>query len=172
MHYDPTTIKLHWLTAILVAALWLIGQTADFIPKGALQNASWSIHIILGGLLTFVLIWRLLWRASGGHQLPPANEGLLQTFTKLAHYMLYSLLLLVTALGLMNAFIRGFNLFGIAKLPQLGSPDWKRPISELHELGANVLMLVALLHSAIALGHHFIKHDDILRRMIFRSSPK
>ena len=34
LKYDRTTVSLHWITALFVAALWLIGQTADRLPKG------------------------------------------------------------------------------------------------------------------------------------------
>ena len=36
--YDATTIALHWLTAGLVVLLWIIGQTADWAPRGPLQT--------------------------------------------------------------------------------------------------------------------------------------
>jgi len=172
MHYDLTTIRLHWITVILVTLLWLIGQTANMIPNGAIQDAYWSMHVLLGFLLVFVLICRFLWRASAGHTLLPADDGVSQTIAKMSHYLLYSLMLLVTALGLLNAFIRGYDIFGITHLPRLAWPDWKPIISDLHELVANALIIVALLHAAAALVHHLIMRDDILRRMISRSTLK
>jgi hypothetical protein len=36
--YDLTTIWLHWTTVGLVAILWLIGQTADWIPSGPVRT--------------------------------------------------------------------------------------------------------------------------------------
>ncbi len=36
--YDRITIALHWSTAALVAVLWVIGQTADWIPDGPLNT--------------------------------------------------------------------------------------------------------------------------------------
>lgn len=41
MRYDTRTIALHWTTAVLVLVLWIIGQTDDFIPKGAPHRAYW-----------------------------------------------------------------------------------------------------------------------------------
>ena len=32
--YDSATIRFHWTTAFLVVALWLVGQTADWFPRG------------------------------------------------------------------------------------------------------------------------------------------
>jgi cytochrome b561 len=37
--YDRTTIVLHWFTAVSVVVLWIIGQTADWIPDGPVNTA-------------------------------------------------------------------------------------------------------------------------------------
>jgi len=172
MRYDLTTIRLHWLTASLVALLWLIGQAADLVQKGALQNAFWSMHVFLGFFLSLVLIGRFLWRASAGHTPPPVSYGMSQTLAKMSHYLLYSLLLLAVGLGLLNAFIRGHDIFGIVHLPRLAWPDWKPIVGDLHEWVANALIIVALIHAVIALVHHFVLRDDVLRHMTSRSNLK
>src|SRR5260221_2073042 len=75
--YDPTTIGLHWATAILVTVLWIIGQTADWLPDGPVNTDYWSVHVVLGFALVIVLIWRLIWRRVGGRRLPAAHNGVL-----------------------------------------------------------------------------------------------
>jgi cytochrome b561 len=40
---------------------------------------------------------------------------------------------------------------------------------ELHEVLSNVLLVLASLHALAALKHHFVDHDDVLRRMLPRS---
>ena len=40
---------------------------------------------------------------------------------------------------------------------------------ELHEILGNVLLALASLHVLAALKHHFVNHDDVLRRMLPRS---
>jgi cytochrome b561 len=39
-------------------------------------------------------------------------------------------------------------------------------LEEAHEILFNVLVGLALLHVAAALVHHFVKRDNILRRML------
>ena len=56
--YDRRTIVLHWLTATLVLALWIVGQTIDFFPKGAPGVTVRSLHIMAGALLALVVAWR------------------------------------------------------------------------------------------------------------------
>ena len=35
LRYDSRSIALHWATALVVGALWVLGQCIDFFPKGA-----------------------------------------------------------------------------------------------------------------------------------------
>jgi len=166
MKYDNMTIALHWCTALLVVALWAIGQTADWTPRGMLRTDYWSIHIVFGFALAIVLAWRILWRRVGGRRLPAADVGLLHLLARAAHLALYALLLVVVGLGVVNAFVRGYNLFGIFRLPHLGDADLRGPITHWHGLAANVLMGLALLHAFAALAHHYVFKDEVLRRML------
>ena len=164
--YDKTTIVLHWLTAASVAVLWIIGQTADWIPDGPANTAVWSIHVVLGFVLAVILVWRIGWRASEGRRLPPADRGALQAFAKSTHYLLYALLLAVIVLGVANAFVRGYNLFDLVSLPQIGNRALRRPITHWHGLAANILLGLALFHAAAALVHHYLWRDAVLKRML------
>jgi cytochrome b561 len=169
--YDRTTIALHWITAASVVILWIIGQTADWIPDGPVNTAYWSIHVALGFVLAAVLAWRVLWRASAGRKLPAADAGALHAFAKATHYLLYGLLLVVVALGVLNAFVRGYNLFGLVSLPQVGDSAMRRPITQWHGLAANILLGFALFHAAAALVHHYLWRDGVLGRMLPGKNP-
>ena len=164
--YDGATIFLHWITFLLVFALWVIGQTADWLPKGPGRTAYWSVHVIVGFALLTLVIYRIGWRTLAGRRLSDADAGIVGVLGSAAHYALYLLLAIVLALGVAAAFVRGFNLFGVAALPQLGDPDLKKPITHWHELGANILMGLVVLHAAAALVHHFAFRDGVLRRMM------
>ncbi len=166
MRYDSRTIALHWLTAGLVIALWVIGQTADFIPRGPLRGAYWSLHFTLGFLFVAVLLVRIVWRGSGGSHLPPAESGPLQIAATGTHYLLYALFIAVAALGVANAFAHGISIFGIVHLPRLGDRELGRRIGEWHELAANGVLALAALHAAAGLAHHYLRRDTVLQRML------
>jgi cytochrome b561 len=159
------TIAFHWITALLVVGLWTIGQTGDWLPRGPGRSAYWSLHVVLGFLLVAVAVGRISWRATRGRRLPAADQGLLRVLSKAVHHGLYLILVVVLALGLANAFVRGYSLFGLFELPRIGDPTLRRPINHWHGLAANVLLCVAALHAAAALAHQFVWRDRLIQRM-------
>lgn len=167
--YDHTTVVLHWLTALLVVSLWIVGQTADWLPEKSLaQVFVWSSHVTAGFLLAGIIAFRLVWRSTAGAGLPAADRGLLHVVAKGTHYLMYALLLVVIALGITNAFVRGYDLYHLVKLPQLGNREWRHQITDWHGLAANLLLIVAGFHAAAALVHHYVWHDRLIARMAWR----
>ena len=166
--YDGLSILLHWLTAGLVVVLWTLGQTIDFFPKGAPKIDARSVHITLGATLGVVLLIRVLWRASAGRKLPLAAQGWLGVTARVVHYGLYVLLAVTVVLGILNAWQRGDVLFNIYKIPQLipGDRALRHALGELHGDCADVVLIVAGLHAAAALAHHYLLRDRVLRRML------
>lgn len=169
--YDRTTISLHWFTAACVALLWVIGQTADWISDGRVNTAYWSFHVVLGLVLTVVLLFRMAWRATAGRGLPAADAGALHVLAKTTHVLLYGLLLGVVALGIANALVRGYDLFGVVRLPQIGDRALRRPITQWHGLVANILLGVAAFHAAAALAHQYLWRDGLIGRMSLARRP-
>lgn len=166
-HAGPT-IVLHWLTALLVAALWTIGQTTDFAPKGAARVDYRSVHITLGVVLGAVLIGRLVWRITQGGMLPALHQGVMLVIARATHWLLYALLLATVTLGVVNVWAQGDSLDNLVTFPQwlIGDRPFIHQVRGWHALAANAVLIVAGLHSAAALFHHFVLRDDTLRRML------
>jgi cytochrome b561 len=101
-----------------------------------------------------------------GRRWPAAETGLLHLVAEAKHYGLYLLLLTVIVLGIINAFVRGYNLFDLVSLPQIGDRAMRKPITHWHGLAANLLLALAGLHAAAALFHHYMLRDSVLARMI------
>jgi cytochrome b561 len=165
--YDSTTIWLHWSMVGLIAILWVMGQTADLLPRGPIRTGAWSVHVLLGLVTGLVLVLRIVWRAGFGRALPPADTGVLHAVAVVTHYALYVLVAAVVVLGVLDALYRGFVLFDLWPLPQIGTGDAsvRRSIHGWHELAANLTAAVALLHAAAALVHHYVWRDRLLDRM-------
>jgi cytochrome b561 len=163
--YDKVTIRLHWATASLVAILWLMGRTIGFMPRGPLRIDMWSLHIVLGAALACVLIARMIWRATHGRKLPSVDHRTLHLLACAVHWLLYLLLAAVVVLGMINVFTHAFPLFNIWRFPKIGGADLRKEINTWHDLVANIIMAVALLHATAALLHHYVIKDAVLRRM-------
>ena len=88
--YDGPTIWFHWTVACLVLVHWLLAQVIDWFPLGMPRIEARSVHISLGLFLGVLLLARVVWRATRGRVLPPADRGALQILAKAVHYTLSS----------------------------------------------------------------------------------
>ncbi len=163
--YDKVTIRLHWATAALVSILWVMGRTIGFMPRGPLRLDMWTVHILFGVALAGVLVARMIWRATRGRKLPSSNHGVFELLGRTIHWLLYLLLAAVVVLGVINVFTHGSPIFNMWRFPRVGDSDLRMQMTHWHDLVANIIMAVALLHAAAALLHHYVLRDSFLRRM-------
>ncbi len=167
LRYDSRTIWLHWATAGLIVTLWGLAQIIDEFPSA---DRVWprSLHIILGVTLLAIYITRAFWRLGRGRHLPPADSGVLALAAKAAHYGLYALVAATLGLGLVLAVARGDNMLNLFHVPKLIDADkaLRGMLGEWHGTAANGILILAALHAAAALYHHFVLKDGVLRRML------
>ncbi|MBV8496414.1 MAG: cytochrome b/b6 domain-containing protein [Gammaproteobacteria bacterium] len=166
--YSSRAIALHWIVAVLVVVVGVLGLLHDSWPKTT--QAYWiNLHALLGLLLWGLLWMRLAWRR--GHPPPdlPADAG---TFARRlsypVHLLLYLLLFVIPILGIVT-FVwhgRAFNFgifridFGVARNPAIF-----RPTEDIHGYLAYVLFGLAGVHALAALWHQFVRRDGLLLRM-------
>jgi cytochrome b561 len=168
LRHDPMTIAFHWTSAFLVSVLWVIGQTIDVFPNGPLRVDYRSVHIVLGAALGIVLLARLGWRVTRHETLPPIDHGVLLAIARLMHWLLYVLLVIAVILGIANVWVRGDAIFALFRVPAYdpGNRALRHTIGGWHALAANAILIIAGLHAAAALFHHYILGDATLRRML------
>jgi cytochrome b561 len=163
--YDGTTIRLHWATALLVVALWILGQTAGWFPRGPIRGVVWSTHFTLGALLAFVYVYRLVWRFTEGRRLPGVGAAFMAGLAKAGHGLLYLGILAVIVAGIGNLYAHGSSVWGIVHFPKIADETLRHNIAEAHEWLANLLLIAAAGHAAIALVHQYVWRDGVLGRM-------
>ena len=170
--YGAIPQTLHWLTVGLVVLAWVLGTFDDALPKGAARTTGLFVHISAGLAILAVLVARLLWRLADPPPSPePSVLGVwLARAGQFAHYALYALLIAAPVAGIVLQFARGdaLPLFGLSEIPSPWPADraFARSVKEAHEVLANALVILACLHAAAALVHHWVFRDRTLVRML------
>jgi cytochrome b561 len=168
-NYDPVAIALHWTTAVLVFANFVLAQMWDWFarPIRALME---DTHMSFGVLLTAVIVARLVWRRIPGHQVSSVRAGWMRLASKGTHYLLYLLLITEAALGFTFRWGAGrpMEFFGLGIPPMIGeiARPLRRELREFHEWIGWAIVIIALLHAFAALYHHYVLKDRVLRRML------
>ena len=167
--YNSRAILLHWLIAAMILLLFVGGLTIDAFPKGW-KSAMINLHALGGLTLALLVIYRIFWRLThAAPALPASVSPLIARAAGLGHLALYLLMLAVPFIGVPTLLWRGrgldFGLFQIAS-PFTRTPEIYKPLTEIHELGAFALVILALLHAAVGVWHQFVQKDGILLRMM------
>lgn len=168
--YDRITIGFHWLTAILVVALFGTSWAWNWAPRsfGWHRPLEW-VHVSLGILLAAAIVGRLLWRASAGRRLPHANKGPLNVLALGVHGLLYVLLIAEIILGFGMRWLQGepLDFFGWFLLPAPFGSDrhLAHNLENLHNYAAWAIVILAGGHALTALIHHYWRRDGVLARM-------
>ncbi|HEX7761727.1 MAG TPA: cytochrome b [Caulobacteraceae bacterium] len=177
--YTPVAILLHWLMALGILALAVIGltMTRPSTPPG-LMFKLYQLHKSIGITVLLVAFLRLAWRlANQPPALPDTMPVLEQKASGAAHVALYGFLfgLPISGWALVSASV--FNiptvLFGMVPwphLPVLSTLPDKAPVEavlkSVHNYGAWTLLALITLHAAAAFRHHLILRDGVLLRML------
>lgn len=162
---------LHWIGAIAILILLVHGWwMTHMIPRPErLANYAW--HAALGYDLLVLLALRLLWRWTNSvPELPPDTKPWERLAAHAGHAGLYVLMFVLAATGWAVAVTARTpmkaDLFGLSFVPSITLERSTRNLLEgTHEVLAYVTAALVLVHIAGALRHHFIKKNDILRRM-------
>jgi cytochrome b561 len=175
--YGAVPQILHWLTALFVICGWLLGTFLDDLPKGPIRSSGLVIHMTLGQFVVVFLIARLVWRMANPPPPPePTRFGWLQqAIAAFTHYVLYALLVAVPFMGILVQLKRGHELplFGIWDLNSPWPVDraMAKSLLTVHEYLADALLMLAGVHAAAALMHHYLFEDRTLLRMLPGVSP-
>lgn len=170
--YGLMAVSLHWIIALgvigtAILGLWMTGL--DYYSAWYRSAPFW--HKSIGITLAVLIIFRLLWRwANPRPALLPHHQRWEVRLATLVHGALYVLLFIIVASGYLisTAKGQGVSVFGWFELPALvtGLPSQADRAGFVHYwLGVSLLALVAL-HALGALKHHFLDHDNTLRRML------
>jgi cytochrome b561 len=170
-NYGAPAKFLHWTIVILIIAQYVIIQAAEDLPNGIEKLSQVSLHKSIGMLVLLLALARIGWKVANRGKPAPVNMPGWQTKAAAAsHGLLYLLVLLqpVSGWAMSSSANYPVTLFGWFEFPALVAPDrdLHEGLEELHEALFTVMAIVALVHAAAAVYHHFGMKDDTLRRML------
>lgn len=152
--YSRLQIRLHWIIAALIVLQYLfknaIAAAWDAAQKGIVTEFDPLVmaHVVGGGLVAVLTLWRISVRRSRGAPLPPQEEHpALKLAAKATHLGLYALMLLMPLSGAMA-------WFGGVQTAAFG-----------HNVMKVVLLALVALHVLGALYHQFVLRNNLLLRM-------
>ena len=162
---------LHWLIVILVVNQWVIGQRADALPNGLAKLQALGWHKSFGMTILMLAVIRLVWRLlNPTPDLTAETKPWERVLAKISHFLLYALIFAIPLSGWMMSSAKNYPVswFKLFQFPDLVAPSEQlfRQLLTAHHLLFAALVLVALLHIAGALKHHFIDKNDVLKRML------
>jgi Cytochrome B561 len=171
--YPRGVIALHWLTLLLLVAVYATMELRGLFPRGSAERAAMKTAHYFLGMSVFVLTWlRLGLRIAGKTPPilpePPLWQLLLARAVALS---LYGLMLAMPVLGylLLNAEGTAPAIGGL-QLPLLigAQPGLAETLETWHEGIATAGYWLVGLHALAAIYHHHVRHDDTLLRMSLR----
>ena len=171
--WHPLTKLLHWLIALLIVSMAVIGLSMGSMTNGPDKIAIYALHKSLGITLLALVLVRIGWRLRSGSPAPlPGIPRLQHLLAQLIHGLLYLLLLALPVSGWVMNSASGFPLqwFGLFNLPALTGRD-----EALHALATSThewlfwgLAVLVLAHAGAAIFHHLFQGDATLARMLPR----
>ena len=166
--YDPVAKTLHWLIAALVILMLAFGPGLEDLEGQELTDTLMG-HSGLGLTVLVLVIIRLIWRRTHTPPPLPADMPRWQVISaKASHHLLYLLIFLQPIWGILQARFgdEAVRPFGLFSLNGAESEALHELFHGLHGATAFALYVLIGLHIAAALYHHFVRRDNVLKRML------
>ena len=170
-HYGLVAIIMHWLMAMTVIGLFALGWwMTELTYYDVWYRRGPELHKAIGIILFGVWVLRLSWRQINAKPSPLAHHKPWEIWAaKIAHLLLYLLMLLVFVSGYMisTADGRSIEVFGLFSVPAFVTAieNQEDLAGDIHFYLACSLIGLALIHGIAAIQHHLFDQDNTLRRM-------
>ena len=173
--YGWVSIALHWLAALLVVTLWMVGQSIEFSdPRDAPSRR--ALHVSIGAIAWIWLAARIGWRWRHGHPRTAGLSAMSFAVARATHVLLLITIATMLVSGPLMVWAGGdaIEIFSAVLLPS--------PFSEgaslaalarrVHGLSATVLVLLSIVHVSGALFHLMFRDDDSFVAMLWPARRK
>lgn len=172
IEYNKPAKLFHWLIAILIFGLLLVGLYMGTMPNGPDKFQIYMLHKSFGLMVLWLAGLRILWRLYSKSPAPiPTQKPWEKLLAKLTHIFLYIAMFGMPLSGwvMSSAAEYPVSFFGLAMPDIVGkNADLASMAKEAHEIIAFLLIATIFLHTLGAFKHHIFDRDMTLNRMIPR----
>lgn len=168
--YGLVTKIFHWLVGAVIIVLLCVGFLMDNFLEPPLKWEMYSLHKASGLLVLVLVTVRLIWKFYNTKVLLPADLPELQKkAANLNINLLYLLMLVMPVSGflmsvLANHPIDFYGLFTINSFAQ--DLELAKIFNQIHKKCALLFSALIILHILAAFYHHFIRKDNVMKRML------
>lgn len=168
--YGIVTRLLHWLMAVLIVGLfvlgvWMVGLDYYSPYYTSAPDLHRSLGIVTGVFVVARFGWVVFNTRPANPELSPAEN----TIATLVQWAFYPLIAAIVVSGYLIATTdgRAIDIFGLFALP---SAVTDRSVTDTagfaHQWIAYGTLALAAVHTAAALKHHFWDRNSVLKRMV------
>lgn len=169
--YGWVAIALHWISAIGVITLYVLGERMEEATSRPERLAAQATHVSVGLLLLTFLAARLIWSFSQPHPESLEPNPWLRRIAVAVHvgFLLMILALIVSGPLAVLSTGRPLAIFDWLTIPNpFGRVPWLHEAGEfVHKAAAKLFWPLIVLHVAGALKHLIIDRDLTLLRMLW-----
>jgi cytochrome b561 len=160
----------HWVVGLMFIALLVVGVYMSNFAQAPLKWDLYSMHKSFGVIIMLFIAARIIWLLFDNK----IDNKSLTKFERIAsastHGILYLLMIIMPVSGMLMSMAKGYSVkvFDWFTLPMLVEKNETiaTAASITHEFGGYVAIAMVLFHIVAALYHHFVKKDNVLRRMV------
>lgn len=161
--YTGTATLNHWITALLVTAMWVLGLAAGEAPDAA-EDYIIGIHIALGFFVLWFVLWRIAYRQFAGVPEPEAATPLERNAAHWMHRLLLLVLLVQVLTGPLYLFTEGegMNVFGwfTFYIPVPAGHAVHEAMEEIHKFCGEYLLPGLIGLHLLAAARHWLGRRD------------
>jgi cytochrome b561 len=171
--YSWISIALHWLTAIIILALWFIGSSIQADVANGSQSTL-QLHTSIA-ISAYALLWaRIVWRFVKGHPGPlPEQAGAFYTLGKYTHYAILVAVGVMLISGPLMVWSRGevihvWDWFTIPG-PFDANMTFFSVAHSIHVWGSRIVIIGTMLHIGGVYKHAAFNQDGTFSKMLVAS---
>jgi cytochrome b561 len=168
--FGSLTKLLHWTIFLLFVIQYFLVYRREYFPKDSPEKLQYMLlHKSIGVVLLVLAVLMILWRYVGKRPPPITTNALERIGAKLMHFLLYAAMLIMPLSGIGMSLYAGYSVsvFGWFNLPI--TLEKNEALGNLfyttHVWSSYAVIGLVGLHVLAALFHHFIRKDEVLKRM-------